>query len=357
MFQSLLVDMALRKASDSKPQISQISPAAAIAGGELQIRGKGFTKPERPRVIIGEVGAPVIIGSDSLVIARVPEAATAGEVVIASGKHVSESWACDIGILIGDGLHPVSNPVLDSFGNIYSTFSGSRGQKVPVAVYKIDLHFNMKPFINEMMNATGLAFDPGGLLYVSSRHDGMVYQVTPNGNMSVFVEGMGVATGIAFDREQNLYVGDRSGTIFKINPNRQIFVFATLEPSLAAYHLAFGADDHLYVTGPTTSSFDSVHRISSHGEVEVFYRGLGRPQGMAFDEEGRLYVAASIGGRKGVVRIYPPGRVGEKSHAELFLSGPGIVGLAFAPSRAMVVATTNALYRVDVGIKGLPLVR
>jgi sugar lactone lactonase YvrE len=214
----------------------------------------------------------------------------------------------------------------------------------------------MKPFINEMMNATGLAFDANGLLYVSSRYDGMVYQVTPNGNISVFVEGMGVATGIAFDRQQNLYVGDRSGTIFKINPNRQIFVFATLEPSLAAYHLTFGPDDNLYVTGPTTSSFDSVHRINTHGEVEVFYRGLGRPQGMAFDDEGRLYVAASIRGRKGVVRINPPDRAGETPRADLFLSGPGVVGLAFAPSRALIVATTNAVYRVDVGIKGRPLV-
>jgi sugar lactone lactonase YvrE len=71
---------------------------------------------------------------------------------------------------------------------------------------------------------------------------------------------------------------------------------------------------------------------------------------MAFDEEGRLYVAASLGGRKGVVRITPD------REAELFLSGPGIVGVAFTPSRSMVVATTNAVYRVDVGIKGRPLV-
>jgi len=342
--------MPLRKPTDSKPQISQVTPPAAIAGGELQIRGKGFARQEPPKVVIGEVGAPIIIGSDSLVIARVPEGATAGELVVASGSAASDSWACDIGVLIAEALHPVANPAIDSFGNIYTTFSGSRGQKVPVAVYRIDLNFNMKPFINELMNATALAFDKQGMLYISSRYDGFVYQVTPNGNMSVYVEGMGVATGIAFDGEGNLYVGDRSGTIFKISPNRQIFVFATLEPSIAAYHLAFGPDNYLYVTGPTTSSFDSIHRISSEGEVEIFYRGLGRPQGMAFDEEGRLYVAASIAGRKGVVRI------DQDRRGDLFLSGPGVIGLAFSPSRALVVATTNSLYRVDVGIKGRPLI-
>jgi sugar lactone lactonase YvrE len=327
-----------------------VTPPAAIAGGELQIRGKGFAKSDRPRVTIGDVGAPVIIGSDSFVIARVPDGATAGELVVESGDQASESWACDIGVLVADSLHPVANPAIDAFGNIFTTFSGSRGQKVPVAVHKIDLNFNMKPFINELMNATGLAFDAQGMLYITSRYDGFVYQATPNGNMSVYVEGMGVATGLAFDGRNNLYVGDRSGTIFKISPSRQIFVFATLEPSLAAYHLTFGPDGYLYVTGPTTSSFDSVHRISQEGEVEVFYRGLGRPQGMAFDDEGRLYVAASMAGRKGVVRIYPDRR------ADLFLSGPGIVGLAFTPSRAMVLATTNAIYRVDVGIKGRPLI-
>jgi sugar lactone lactonase YvrE len=343
--------MPLRKSSGNGPQISQVSPVAAIAGGELQIRGKGFAKSERPHVMIGDVTAPIIIGSDSFVIARVPEGASAGELIVESGKQTSESWACDIGVLLADSLHPVASPAVDSFGNIFTTFSGSRGQKTPVAVYRIDLNFNLKPFINELMNPTSMAFDSQGTLYISSRYDGMVYQSTPNGNTSVYVEGMGVATGIAFDREENLYVGDRSGTIFKISPNRQIFVFATLEPSIAAYHLAFDADGYLYVTGPTTSSFDCVHRISQAGEVEVFYRGLGRPQGIAFDEEGRLYVAASISGRRGVVRITPD------RHADLFLSGPGIVGLAFTPSRAMVVATTNAIYRVDAGIKGLPLVR
>lgn len=338
--------MGIRKESNGRPQIAQVSPIAAIAGGEFQIQGRGFAKASRPRVTIGEVTAPVIIGSDSFMIVRVPEGVSEGELVVENGEQSSQAWTCDIGIQIAESLHPVANPAVDTFGNVYTTFSGSRGQKVPVAVYKIDLNYNVKPFINDLMNATAMAFDAQGLLYISSRFDGVVYQVTQNGSMSVFVEGMGVATGLAFDQENNLYVGDRSGTIFKIAPNRQIFVFATLEPSIAAYHLAFGPNEYLYVSGPTTSSFDSVYRISHTGEVDVFYRGLGRPQGIAFDAEDRLYVAASFAGRKGVVRF------NANREPELFLSGPGIVGLAFTPSRSLVVATTNAIYRVDVGIQG-----
>ena len=141
----------------------------------------------------------------------------------------------------------------------------------------------MKPFVAEMMNATAIAFDRQGQMYVSSRHDGAVYRVAPNGTMTTYAEGMGIATGIAFDRNQNLYVGDRSGTIFKIGRDQQVFVFATLEPSVSAYHLAFGPQGDLFVTGPTTSSFDCVHRIDPQGTVHKFFRGLGRPQGLAFD--------------------------------------------------------------------------
>ena len=173
---------------------------------------------------------------------------------------------------------------------------------------------------HEMMNATGLAFDRAGSLYVSSRYDGTVYRVAQNGTMTSYAEGMGVATGIAFDREGNLYVGDRSGTIFKIGRDRQIFVFATIEPSVAAYHLAFGNNGNLYVTGPTTSSFDAVHQIDPHGEVSVFYRGLGRPQGMALDVDDNLYVAASLNGRRGIVKIT------QARKATLAVSGHNLVG-------------------------------
>ncbi len=298
---------------------------------------------------VGPAQAHVVVGSDSFVIVRVPEGVAASELTVGNGDKTASSWPCEIGLPIADNLHPVANPALDRHGNIYTTFSGSRGQKTPVAVFKIDRSGNVKPFVSDLMNATGLAFNGDGVLHVSSRHDGTVYAVAPDGSLSVYVEGMGVATGIAFDPAGNLYVGDRSGTIFKISPDRQIFVFATLEPSMAAYHLAVSPEGDLFVAGPTTSSFEAIHRISPTGEAEVYYRGLGRPQGMAFDSQGRLYAAASLGGRKGVVRIGPD------RQAELFLSGPNIVGLAFTPSRSMIAATTSALYRLDVDIAGKPL--
>ncbi len=231
----------------------------------------------------GEVEGAVVISSDDFLVARVPPGASSGPVVVSTNGTASNPHQIKVAAPIAENLHPVTNPALDAEGNIYVTFSGSRGQKVPVAIYKIDTNYNVKPFLAEMTNATAIAFDRAGQMYVSSRFDGTVYRVAPNGTMSTYAEGMGVATGIAFDPSENLYVGDRSGTIFKIGKDRQIFVFATLEPSVSAYHLAFGPHGDLFVTGPTTSSFDSVYKIDSHGSVSTFYRGLGRPQGLAFD--------------------------------------------------------------------------
>ena len=82
--------MATRKAAgdktaSDKPLISGVQPVAAIAGGELSIRGKGLAAGDRPRVTIGDVLAPVVIGSDSLVIVKVPEGASAGELIVGGG--------------------------------------------------------------------------------------------------------------------------------------------------------------------------------------------------------------------------------------------------------------------------------
>lgn len=330
-----------------------MAPRAAISGGEIALRGRGFTDDGRSRPIVrfGDQLGSVLVSSPNQLIVRVPEGVVSGDLTVDSGTGVSAPVAVSIGVTIAENLHPVANPAVDAAGNIFTTFSGSRGQKIPVSVYKIDRNHVMRPFLNDLMNPTGLALDRDGRLYISSRMEGTVYQVTPDGQRSVYAEGMGIATGSAFDQEENLYVGDRSGTIFKISRNRQIYVFATIEPSLAAYHLAFGPQGYLYVTGPTTSSFDHVLRISPAGEVRSFYRGLGRPQGLAFDAEGNLYVAASLAGRRGVVRVTP------EAKAELVISGYGIVGLAFTTHGSLILATSNSLAELFWDVSGRPLLQ
>src|SRR5271155_1778896 len=291
------------------PHIERVAPSAAIPGGEIIIHGSGFASRNgsRPIVRFGEHEANLSLASETRLIARVPEGASGGMVQVAMADHESAPHPVSIGLQIADNLHPVGNPAVDAEGNIYVTFSGSRGQRVPVSLYKITANYSVKPYVTSLINPSGLAIGPSGDLFVSCRNDGTIHRVTPDGRAEQWIEGMGVATGIAFDHVGNLYVGDRSGTVFKISPSREIFVFATLEPSLAAYHLAFHPSGDLYVTGPTHSSFDHVYRITQGGEVLSFFRGLGRPQGLAFDREGNLYVAASYGGRRGLLRISQDG--------------------------------------------------
>jgi sugar lactone lactonase YvrE len=336
---------------NGKPHIDSIDPMCALPGGEIRIVGSGLGARQlrRPQVRFGGVDGSVIISSEQFIVARVPEGAASGDVVVATNGSQSNPQEVRVAAPIADNLHPVANPAVDAHGNVYVTFSGSRGQKVPVAIYRIDTSYNMKPFLHEMMNATGLAFDRSGSLYVSSRFDGTVYRVAQNGTMTSYAEGLGVATGIAFDRAGSLYVGDRSGTIFKIGRDRQIFVFATIEPSVSAYHLAFNSNGDLFVTGPTTSSFDAIHRIDPHGEVSVFYRGLGRPQGLAVDVQNNLYVTASLNGRRGIVKITPEGK------ATLVVSGQNLVGLAFAPGRSAVLATASGVHHLSWEIEGRSL--
>lgn len=334
------------------PRIDALEPAAALPGGQVEVHGanlgpvSGPASFRRPVAMLGDLAAPVLISRSRRILLQVPEEAIGGNLRVLQNGAQSNAVNMEVATLLATGVHAVANPAVDTAGNVYVTLSGARGQETPVSVFRIEHNGEMRPFLTGIMNATGLATDEDGNLYVSSRQEGTVYQVSPAGAARVYAEGMGIATGIAFDADRNLYVGDRSGTIFKIAPDRQIFVFATLEPSVAAYHLAFGIDGTLYVTGPTTSSNECVYAIDRNGSASVFHRGLGRPQGLAVDISGALYVAASLEGRRGVVRIAQSGE------ASLAIAGSGIVGLAFVPGGNVLVATANSIYDVALGVEG-----
>ncbi len=334
--------------SPEAPVVSSVEPAFALPGGEMVVHGRALLNSvhESTRVVFGTAIANLVFASPTRLVVQVPDAASGADTMTIATAHGSVNVPVTVATLLGEELHPVANPAVDELSNIYITFSGGRGQSVPTSLYRIDDSSIVHPLVAEVMNPTALALDAAGNLYISSRHDGAVYRLTPSGELGPYAEGMGVATGMAFDASGNLYVGDRSGTIFKIAPSKEIFVFATLEPSVAAYHLAFSPNRNLYVTAPSTSSNDCVYEITPQGMVTRWFEHLGRPQGMAFDDAGNLYVVACWQGRRGIVRIAP------QKQATHIIAGPSLVGLAFDAGRSLVLATTSAAYFIPWKVQG-----
>ena len=333
------------------PRIDDILPAAALPGGEVELIGVnlGPLTSGPPTALVDGRPAHLLMSRPTRLALRVPEPAGTSLIEVRNPAGVSNAVPMRVARQLSDGLHPVGNPAVSRSGMIYATISGPRGKETPVSIVRVSPDGRGTPFVTGILNATGLAFSPDGDLFVTSRAEGNVYRIDEVGEPTLYAEGMGVATGAAFDAEGNLFVGDRSGTIFKINSERQIFVYATLEPSPAAYHLAVDAAGTLYVTGPTLSSNDAIWAIDTHGESRPWFRGLGRPQGLALSKEGDIYLAACLHGQRGLVRVTPQGE------ATLVLSGSNIVGLAFSPLGTTILATNEAVYDVDLGVEGLNL--
>jgi sugar lactone lactonase YvrE len=333
------------------PAIEGVFPAAALPGGDVEVRGShlGPRSLTTPVIQVDGISATVLMSRNDRLCFRVPEQASTGLIEVRNPDGASNTVLLRIARELSDGLHPVTSPVVSRSGMTFATISGPRGKQTPVSIVRVSPDRVGTPFVSGIMNPTGLAFDPDGELYVTSRAEGTVYRIDAGGEATVYAEGMGVATGAAFDIDGNLFVGDRNGTIFKIAPDRKIFVYATLEPSVAAYHLAVGADGTLYVTAPSLSPNDCVWAIDRDGTTSAWFRGLGRPQGLALDSDGNIYVAASLHGQRGLIRITPQG------NAELVVAGYNLVGVAFSPLGTAVLATNEAVYDVDLGVEGLRL--
>src|SRR5580704_16242623 len=151
--------------------IKNVLPKAALPGGEVIIEYSGRElATTQPQVRFGDFSAQVTMASSDHIVAKAPEQAAelgTSELVVATNGDTSLPFPYEIGRKLASNLHPVANPVIDAEGNIYATYSGRRGQKTPVSIYKVTPKGGVTPFVTEITNATGLAFSLTGDLFVS----------------------------------------------------------------------------------------------------------------------------------------------------------------------------------------------
>src|SRR5688572_20584353 len=327
----------------SASRVTTVQPPRALEGGRITIHGSGFEvdQPHLPEVRIGHLPARVVYASPTRLAVIVPAGiAEGGRAPVRVGGVADESAFVEVATPLATGLHQVDNPVFDAAGNLYATYSGTRGQQVPVSIFRVRPNGTRETFSSGIVNPTSMAIDPSGQLYVSSRFEGTVYRLNDDGSAEAFATDLGVACGLAFARDGSLFVGDRTGTIFKVHRDGSASPFATLPASVAAFHLTIAHDDTLFVAVPTLAPYDTVYRIDPAGHVSPVTTRFGRPQGIGIDRRGTLHVVEALAGESGLYRVPVHGE------PELVLAGAGLVGVAFDPRGGIVVCSNETAYRL-----------
>lgn len=301
-----------------------------------------------PELWVGGERAHVVEASSRVLRFVVPAAVAGTAAVRVTGGPEGHGAFLEVARVLTTGVHQVDSPAFDGLGRLYVTQSGGPGTKVSVPIYRVSRDGVREPVAVEVANPTSIVHGPDGAMYLSSRFERTVYRLTTDDQCAIYASDLGVPTGLAFSPDGALFVGDRSGSIVRVDADRRVETFAALPPSVAAFHLAFGPDGCLYVCAPTLSSQDALYRVTPDRQVEVACAGFGRPQGLAFDSLGHLYVAEALAGAAGLYRVdvRSPHPV-----PELVLSAPALIGVAFDPEGGVILSSNEVIWRLDVDLR------
>ena len=193
--------------------------------------------------------ARLLRASSQALAAVVPGGLDGGRTPIRVDGLTGETAFVEVGAPLATGLHQVDNPAFDAEGNLYVTFSGARGQESPVSVFVVRPDGSREPFVSGLPNPTSLAFGPRRA----------ALRVLPLRRQRSPVARDGTSDGVRDRSWRRVRHCLRAGRIALRRrsirfdaPSRERSMcrcFASLPPSVAAFHLAFGPDGALYVTG------------------------------------------------------------------------------------------------------------
>jgi len=268
---------------------------------------------------------------------------------------------------IGNVDHPESIGIGPD-GEAYTTGTACQ-------VYRLDLDTNTaEQFATTEVRCLGSAVDADGNLYVAHTLRN-VLKITPGGEISVYATAPGggnfpCANYPAFDKSGNMYLsnsgdwsGELNGSICKVGPGggemTRWFPDAVDTPNAIALD---AGEDYLYFVETFRGAIARI-AINADGSAGAFERVLHMPKhipdGIAFDTEGRLWIACH---RPDAIYYFDL----ESRRLELFchdwrgghLRGPTDISFA-GPNRDIILAASLdnlCVHRFnDVGVTGLRL--
>jgi len=243
--------------------------------------------------------------------------------------------------LLGEGYHLTADSTTDKEGNVYFTDATHN------RIYKIDLNGKIAVWKENTDGAHGLMFGPDDRLYVCQHDHKRIIAYTPDGKELVVVEGVAMHH-LAVTRHNEVYFSEapaHSVWFVDAKGNKRIVYSGINWPR----SVRLSPDQSLLVVDEPHSKWVwsfQIQRDGSLADGQPFYR-LEAPDdseldagGMAFDTEGFLYVATTLGvevcdqpGRVNTIINKPQGMTG--SVANIVFGGPNMQWLYLTDGNKM----------------------
>jgi sugar lactone lactonase YvrE len=200
-------------------------------------------------------------------------------------------------------INQATGLAFDNSGNLYVTnFSQHKIHKVTPAGVISDF------VTTDLYGPHDIVFGPDGNLYASNYYDDTVVKITLGGVVSFFGSGYSSPIGLTFDNSNNLYVvNNGTGAISKVNAAGTVVSHTFATGLTSPYNCVFDVlTNKIFISNYGANEVAQVN-ASTGGAITTFKAGISSCTGIVKDNAGNLYVAQVA--PNSVSKITPSGDV------------------------------------------------